>query len=69
MVTIAGEFKTDETEYLKRELPYGSFHRSLRLPTQVNPEKAEAKITDGQLTLRLPKAESARPKTIKVTAK
>jgi HSP20 family molecular chaperone IbpA len=35
----------------------------------VDAEKAEAKITDGVLTLRLPKAESARPKTIKVAAK
>ncbi len=31
--------------------------------------KAEAQITDGLLTLRLPKAESARPKKIKIAAK
>ena len=47
VVTIEGEFKKDENEYLMRELPHGSFSRSLRLP----------------------KAESARPKTIKVAAK
>ena len=69
VVTIEGEFKQDENEYLMRELPHGSFSRSLRLPAPVDADKAEAKITDGVLTLRLPKTESARPKTIKVAAK
>ncbi len=69
VVSIEGEFKKDESEYLMRELPHGSFRRSLRLPASVDAEKAEAKIADGVLTLRLPKAESARPKTIKVAAK
>ncbi|MBM3153316.1 MAG: Hsp20/alpha crystallin family protein, partial [Chloroflexi bacterium] len=62
-------FKADENEYLMRELPHGSFRRSLRLSTPVEAGKAEARITDGLLTLRLPKAESARPKTIKVSVK
>ena len=69
VVTIEGEIKQDENEYLMRELPFGNFRRSLRLPATVNSDKAEAKITDGVLTLRLPKAESARPKKIKIVAK
>jgi HSP20 family protein len=69
VVTIAGEFKDDESEYLMRELPYGSFTRTLRLPVTLDAGKAEAKIIDGVLTLRLAKAESARPKTIKVAVK
>ncbi len=69
VVTIAGEFKADESEYLMRELPHGSFSRTLRLPVTLDAGKAEAKITDGVLTLRLAKAESARPKTIKVAVK
>jgi HSP20 family protein len=69
VVTIEGEIKQDENEYLMRELPVGNFRRSLRLPATVNSDKAEAKITDGVLTLRLPKAESARPKKIKIIAK
>ena len=69
VVTVEGEFKADETEYLVRELPHGSFRRTLRLPITLEAEKAQAKITDGVLTLRLPKAESARPKTIKVAVK
>jgi len=66
VVTISGEFKADESEYLMRELPHGSFSRTLRLPVALDAEHAEAKITDGVLTLRLVKAESARPRTIKV---
>jgi HSP20 family protein len=69
VVTLEGEFKQDENEYLLRELPGGNFRRSLRLPAAVNSDKAEAKITDGVLTLRLPKAESARPRKIKIAAK
>lgn len=69
VVTIDGEFKGDENEYLMRELPHGSFHRTLRLPASLDASKAEAKIADGVLTLTLPKAESARPKTIKVAVK
>jgi HSP20 family protein len=52
-----------------RELPHGSFRRSLRLPSTVDARKAEAKIEDGVLTLILPKAESAKPRTIKVAVK
>jgi len=69
VVTIEGEYKQDETEYLMQELPSGTFKRALRLPTPVDEEKVEAKIVDGFLTLRLPKAESARPKKIKINTK
>ena len=68
-VSIEGEFKADESEYLMRELPHGSFSRTLRLASPLDPEKAEARITDGVLTLHMPKAETARPKIIKVAAK
>ena len=69
VVTIEGEFKGDENEYLVRELPHGSFRRTLRLPVALDAGKAQAKITDGVLTLTLPKAESARPKTVKIAVK
>jgi HSP20 family protein len=69
VVTISGEYNADESEYLMRELPHGSFSRTLRLPVSLDAGKAEARITDGVLTLRLAKAESARPKTIKVAVK
>ena len=68
VVRIQGEYKADENSYLVRELPNGSFTRTLRLPVAIDAEHVEANITDGVLTLRLPKAESARPKQIKINA-
>ena len=69
VLRIEGEFSADENEYLLQEQPSGSFRRELRLPSALDSEKVEAKIADGILTLRLPKAESAKPKTIKIAAK
>jgi HSP20 family protein len=66
VVRIEGEYKADENEYLLRELPSGPFTRTLRLPAAIEAESVEAKIADGILTLRLPKAESARPKKIQI---
>jgi HSP20 family protein len=66
---IEGEHKVDETEYLMQEIPHGSVKRTLRLPANIDADHVEAKITDGVLTLRLPKAESARPKKIKITSR
>ncbi len=69
VVRIEGDYTEDEKEYLLQEIPVGSFHRELRLPSPVEADQVEAHIADGILTLRLPKAESSRPKTIKVAAK
>jgi len=68
VVRIEGEYKMDESKYLIRELPNGSFTRTLRLPAPIDAEHVEADISDGVLTLRLPKAESARPKQIRIKA-
>ena len=66
VIRIEGEFKADETHFLMRELPHGPFARTLRLPAAIDADQVEAHIANGILTLRLPKAESARPKKIKV---
>jgi HSP20 family protein len=79
VVRIQGEYKrstpqsgsadkADDSNYLVRELPNGSFTRTLRLPAAIDADNVEANITDSVLTLRLPKAESARPKQIKIKA-
>ena len=69
VVRIEGEYKADESNYLVHELPQGAFTRTLRLPAPINAEHVEADITNGVLTLKLPKAESARPKQIKIKSR
>jgi HSP20 family protein len=49
------------------ELTYGSFERSLTLPFQFDANRAEATFDNGMLRLVLPKAESEKPRQIKVT--
>ena len=71
-VSISGklEYERDEkASYLVEERPHGNFSRVLTMPTSLDPNGAEAKIENGILTLRVPKAETARPKTIKVISK
>ena len=66
IVSIEGEFKDEDSSLLMNELPRGAFRRSLRMPSEIDSEKVEARIADGVLTLTLPKAESAKPKRIQV---
>jgi HSP20 family protein len=73
VLTIRGavqeEKSTKESMYHLRERRYGSFSRTIPLPTVVVADKAKAEFEDGILTLTLPKAEELRPKTISVKAK
>jgi HSP20 family protein len=69
VVRIEGDYKLEDAPYLVRELPHGSFTRTLRLPSVLDADHVEAKIADGVLTLKLPKAESARPKKINIKVK
>lgn len=69
-VTLRGEFESteiDSAKYLMSELPTGRFGRVITLPTALDPARAEASIHNGVLQLRVPKAESHRPRTIKIT--
>jgi HSP20 family protein len=52
--------------WMHRELAYGDFSRSLALPGSWDVERAEAKFEHGVLTLRIPKAEAAKPRKIEV---
>lgn len=69
VLRIEGEYSAEENHYLVRELPTGSFARTLRLPSAIEADKVEARIEAGILTLTLPKAESARPKRISIKTK
>ena len=57
----------DDWTWHLREFGYGEMTRSITLPVEVDADRAQAEFVDGVLTLRLPKAEQAKPRTIKVT--
>jgi HSP20 family protein len=60
------ETKVEKANYLRQERRFGAFARTIALAAAVQADKAEAKFKDGVLTLSIPKAEEAKPKTIKV---
>lgn len=70
MVTIRGERKNEEEvtaeNYYYQECYWGSFSRSVVMPTDIIPEKAEASLKNGILTIRLPKAATNKVKKIQV---
>ncbi len=73
-VSIRGEVKSENVDeekgdWLVRERSYGKFARTFRLPAELDSNKVEANLEAGVLTVRLPKAESARPKAITVKVK
>ena len=68
-ISVRGEFKNsyeDNTKYMTCERPSGRFARVITLPVDIDANHAEANIKNGFLTLRVPKAEEMRPKSIKV---
>jgi HSP20 family protein len=71
-VSLKGEFKDEMDEkstYILQERPSGKFCRTVTLPDTLDSAKAEAKMENGILSVSIPKAEEAKPKTIKVTSK
>lgn len=72
-LTLKAETKQDTEEkgqnWYRRERRSGSFVRQFQLPTEVQADKAAAEFEHGVLKLTLPKAETVKPKTIKVETK
>ncbi len=58
--------EVDEKNYYRKEIRRGSFYRSIQLPAHVDGDKASATAEDGVLKITIPKAASAKPKTIKI---
>lgn len=69
-LTIKGEYKIEEEKedvhYHMRERRFGSFSRSVSLPTPIVADDIEARYESGVLTLHLPKTEEVKPKRIAV---
>ena len=70
MLTIRGERKDEKTiseeNYHCRELYWGTFSRTVKLPHEVDIERAEATENQGMLTLRLPRVDKERQTKLKV---
>jgi HSP20 family protein len=70
VLTVRGEKKmekeTSEENYHRIERVYGSFGRSLELPTVVQADKVKASFKDGVLTIVFPKSEEVKPKEIAI---
>jgi len=72
MVTVRGErrrmYDIDPQDYFYQECYWGTFSRSIILPVEIDADRAEAKIKNGILTIRIPKANAAMTRKLKVKA-
>ena len=71
IMMIRGEVKgpdTGELPLLYREYRTGDYEAHLRLSEAVDRENIDAELKNGQLSLKLKKAEQAKPKQIAVRA-
>lgn len=70
ILTIKGEKKLEkeykDKSYIRAERYYGSFTRSIEIPSEVDAEKVKASYKNGVLELLIPKKEEAKPKQIKI---
>ena len=67
IVTLRGGLNEEEPTRLVSEIERsGGYFRRVRLPESIAADEIEAKVENGLLTVRIPKAEDARPKKIEV---
>lgn len=60
------ENKTSNNKFTRLERQFGKFSRSWRLPDNVDSDKTEAAYEKGTLTIKIPKKEQEKPKTVEV---
>ena len=72
VLTVSGtrQFSREETKetFHRIERSYGTFARQIKLPRTADTEKIEASFDKGVLSVTVPKAEVAKPRTIEVKA-
>ena len=73
VLTVRGETKSEyedtSVKIYRREVSYGSFARSIRLPENLNIAEADAQFAHGFVTISIPKIEVEKPKAFKVPVK
>ena len=69
-LTIRGERKLEEVgegeTFHRVERIYGVFERTFTLPNSVDVDKIEARFSNGEMTLTLPKREESKPRSVKI---
>ena len=70
VLTLRGEKKQEKEDkdgdYYHKECSYGSFHRDIALPCEVEEEKVKADFKKGVLKITLPKKEETQRKAKKI---
>lgn len=70
-LTITGatrsESREESDQYLMQEIRRGNFARSVTLPNGLEVDKAQATFENGILSLRIPRAEQVKPRTIRIS--
>lgn len=73
VLTIRGEISHDyegeDVKVYRREVSYGSFARSIRLPENLNLEEIDAQFSNGLVTISIPRVEEVKPKALKVNVR
>lgn len=68
ILTISGRSEEGlQGNAIFREFELAGYYRQFQLPTEIDTEKIAAELKNGVLTLRLPKAEAAKPRRIEIT--
>ncbi|MCX8124730.1 MAG: Hsp20/alpha crystallin family protein [Spirochaetes bacterium] len=67
-LTIEMNRKEDYADkpYLRKEREFGTYKKSIKLPYYVDPDKVEASMQNGILTIKLTKHESVKPRKITI---
>ncbi len=68
-LTLKGERSAPEMEggtWHRQERGFGSFHRMMELPADVDADQVSAEFQHGILKITLPKSETAKPRRIEV---
>ncbi len=70
-LTISGEHRHEERaeddNYMRSEITRGAFSRTLRLPTEVDPDQVQADFKDGVLEVHLSKLAKAERRQIEIS--
>lgn len=69
ILTIEGQAACGGGELIWREYAMDGYWRQFQIPDTFDVARATAEISDGVLTLQLPKAEVAKPRRIAVTTR